>query len=159
MKNKLTAILIITFLLTISGTTSLSAQVIKTTKKSVNIDIDKNGLDNEPWIEIKGKVTGYLYDVHSFVTIDGVDVEFHDECWEYPNPEEMGFSFYVPKVQDEQDHYIIKAKANFHMMGVWDVFLTPPFDDDIFIHIRLMFDPFTSEYGMSTIYQFSSFFY
>jgi len=113
MNVKICAIGIVAILALIPSTLSISAQHIKSSNNSYNIDTAIIG----------GDVLGLIFDIQAYVICDGVDNDFHGEVWESTTPYETGFKFNVPIPQD-QDHYKVTARKNGFKSKTIDVYLT-----------------------------------
>ena len=121
---KIIAIGIIAILAVIPSTISISAQSIKSTNNSTDIAHNENILNNLDSAIIGGDVLGLIFDIQAYVICDGVDNDFHGECWESTTPFETGFKFYVP-IPEDQDHYQLTAQKYGYKSKTIDVYLTP----------------------------------
>lgn len=123
MKMKIIAIGIIAILALIPSTISISAQYVKSTNNSTDIAHNENIVNNLDSAIIGGDVLGLIFDIQAYVICDGVDTDFHGECWESTNSFEPGFKFFVP-IPKDQDHYKVTAQKNGYKSKTIDVYLT-----------------------------------
>jgi len=124
MKMKIITIGIITILALIPSALSISAHYIKPTNSSTDIAHIKCNSNNLDSAVIGGNVLGLIFDIQAYVICEGMDKDFHDECWESTTDDETGFKFYVP-IPEDQDHYRITAKKYGYRSKTIDVYLSP----------------------------------
>lgn len=124
MKMKIFVIGIIAILALIPSTLSISAQQVKSTNNSINITHNECKSNDLESAIVGGDVLGLIFDIQAYVICDGVDNDFHGECWESTILFKPGFEFSVPTPKD-QDHYKVTAQKNGYKSKTVDVYLTP----------------------------------
>jgi hypothetical protein len=124
MNIKICAIVIVTILALIPCSLSISAQYIKPTNNSTNIEHTKSISNTLESAVIGGDVFGLIFDIQAYVICDGVDNDFHGVVWESTTPFGPGFKFSVP-IPEDPDHYKVTAQRNGYKSKTIDVYLTP----------------------------------
>jgi len=147
MKNKLLIYAILIILMMISSSFMISAEKINSSK-------NKNK-ESTSSVEIQGEITGLIFDIHAYYIVDGIDNSFHRESWECTITEESGINFYVPKPNDQRDHYQITGELEGYKSKTVDFYVTPS-DDWKWVQVTLT--PIKSKSINPVILNFLNFF-